>query len=354
MLDPLRLLMALWVLAFHYGWRNTGAAPVEETGLGLVAEYGFLGVAIFFAISGYVIAWSADGALGRGVERWAAVNRFARGRVVRLWPAFAVCVTVTAVFTALLADPRYPVSLAAWAANLTFLPQAFGHGFMDGAYWSIVYEIVFYGWVAILMASGLYARALAPVCAVWLVLAGVNEIGLQHGGLRSLFLTDAAGCFVFGLALRRWDVTRRAVWLWLIAAAAIASVGHSLERGAYAWETYGVAMSPTALALVTLGGLTGLRAATLWRPTWLDRPSIVWLGALTYPLYLLHQHIGDMVMVRMGDVPFASKAMLATGMAFALAALVVRVEPVLQRGVRRLLANPFGWRLAQTAGARPR
>jgi peptidoglycan/LPS O-acetylase OafA/YrhL len=49
------------------------------------ARYGFLGVPIFFIISGYVIAYSA--------ERTAAA--FAIARVSRIYPTFLFCMTLT-------------------------------------------------------------------------------------------------------------------------------------------------------------------------------------------------------------------------------------------------------------------
>src|SRR5947207_914576 len=151
-LDLLRLLAALAVVVFHYAYRGAAADEFTKVSLPIlepVAKYGWFGVELFFVISGFVIAWSA---LGR-----TAVD-FGIARAARLWPAFVACTTVTFVVTYCLGAPPFETSFVQWAANLTMLAPAFGQPFMDGSYWSIVLEIVFYGWMALFVALGLFPR----------------------------------------------------------------------------------------------------------------------------------------------------------------------------------------------------
>jgi len=75
-LDLLRLVAALAVVLFHYLFRGgiTGDLDVEYAAAAPFAIYGYLGVSLFFLISGFVIAWSAE---GRTWQEF-AVARFAR------------------------------------------------------------------------------------------------------------------------------------------------------------------------------------------------------------------------------------------------------------------------------------
>jgi peptidoglycan/LPS O-acetylase OafA/YrhL len=62
-LDLLRLVAVLGVVLFHYGFR--GPTGLEQTYVALpelaaFARYGFLGMPVFFVISGFVIAYSAE------------------------------------------------------------------------------------------------------------------------------------------------------------------------------------------------------------------------------------------------------------------------------------------------------
>src|SRR5688500_9785081 len=64
-LDLLRLAAVVAVILYHYGFWGpvsaTGISQVALPALAPVGQYGFLGVSVFFAISGFVIAYSAEG-----------------------------------------------------------------------------------------------------------------------------------------------------------------------------------------------------------------------------------------------------------------------------------------------------
>ena len=148
-LDLLRLFSAAMVLLFHYGFRM--AISGEGGGVGFpelapVAMWCDTGLLVFFAISGYVIALSAENR---------SAYDFAAGRVARLWPTFVTCATVTALV--LLAWPVAGIptpTVPQWLAQFIIVSRLAGQPFMDGAYWTIVYEIVFYGWVFLLLCAG--------------------------------------------------------------------------------------------------------------------------------------------------------------------------------------------------------
>jgi peptidoglycan/LPS O-acetylase OafA/YrhL len=74
------------------------------------AQYGFLGVPIFFTISGFVIAYSAEGRTPVG---------FAIARFSRIYPTFLFCMTLTFATILLLGGTNFQVNLAQWFANLS-------------------------------------------------------------------------------------------------------------------------------------------------------------------------------------------------------------------------------------------
>ncbi|MET4177828.1 peptidoglycan/LPS O-acetylase OafA/YrhL [Bradyrhizobium sp. LA6.1] len=81
-LDLLRLVAVGAVVLYHYGFwgaASHGVAQVALPALAPVAQYGFLGVPVFFAISGFVIAYSAEGRTPVG---------FAIARFSRIYPAY--------------------------------------------------------------------------------------------------------------------------------------------------------------------------------------------------------------------------------------------------------------------------
>lgn len=284
-LDLLRLIAAVAVAAFHYLFRGPiadGYLTVSYPEAAPLAIFGYLGVRLFFLISGFVIAWSAEGR---------DVVSFALARFVRLWPGFAICMAITFVVMATAAHPAFPVTWAQFVANLTMFAPAFGQPFMDGAYWSIVLEIVFYFWVALAVLAGLFDRRRLELVAAWLVVAVANEFVVGSEALRNLFVTEYAGFFAGGiLAYDMMARGRRPEALALFAAAFLFSAASLFSGRAWMLEHYGEALSPLALvvsAFAVYAIFLGALAVDI-------RPSraTALLGALTYPLYLLHQHVG--------------------------------------------------------------
>ncbi len=115
-----------------------------------VAIWFDIGLLIFFAISGYVITLSSEGR---------SAYEFAVGRVARLWPTFVLCASVTAVVLTAWPVPGLPTpTVKQWFAHLVINARVLGQPFLDGAYWTIAYEVIFYGWVFLLIAIGWFDR----------------------------------------------------------------------------------------------------------------------------------------------------------------------------------------------------
>jgi peptidoglycan/LPS O-acetylase OafA/YrhL len=151
------------------------------------ASHGYLGVQIFFMVSGYVITQSAIGRT-RG--------QFVFARVVRLWPAFLICLGLTVI--ALAVAGRSPAGIV--FGNITMLPRVFGVPYVDDVYWSLMYEIFFYAAVAIMVGSGDFARRLLPFTASRLGLSLVDQV-VHLSKLRVLLALEFAPYFAVGISL---------------------------------------------------------------------------------------------------------------------------------------------------------
>ena len=286
-LDVLRFVAAFSVLAFHYLFRGSAAPAVLDVGYPEVASlalYGYLGVNLFFMISGFVIAWSAE---GRGAVTF-AVLRFAR-----LYPAFVVCMSLSFVVAAVASDARFPVSATQWIANLFIFAPAAGQSFVDGVYWSIVLELIFYGWMTLVIATGLFKTRFLALVAGWLLLSACNEFVLDSGALRVLLVTEYSGWFAVGILvhrLRSAGLSANAVVL--LVAAMVLATATSFRTRDWMMDHYGVALADAQLIVAVLGAfiifLATVRFGSALRPSSL----LLAVGGVTYPLYLLHQNIG--------------------------------------------------------------
>jgi peptidoglycan/LPS O-acetylase OafA/YrhL len=156
-IDLLRFIAALMVVIFHYAFRGQAQgekSPMKYPLLDGVAQYGYLGVELFFMISGFVILMTAANG---------DLRRFVSSRVVRLYPAFWVACALTFLITLTFGGPRFTATWGQWAANMTLMAEFLSVASIDGAYWSLYVEMRFYLLVAIVLWFGGIARA--EICA---------------------------------------------------------------------------------------------------------------------------------------------------------------------------------------------
>lgn len=294
-LDILRLVSAVLVLAYHYGFRM--AVSGEGGGVGFqelspVAMWLDSGLLIFFAISGYVITLSAEGR---------AAFDFAVGRVARLWPTFVLCASATAIVLYNWPIPGLPTpTVKQWLAHLVINARALGQPFFDGAYWTIAYEVMFYGWVFVFIALGWFKKHWKTIVVSWLVLSLANELRIDSEVLRKLFITEYAGYFVFGMTLYKLRQEQTTDALLILAASILWATATPFIIEPKFYEMYAIHRSAAGLALIGPIAVSCV-ALCVMLPTLPIRPAIATgIGGLTYPLYLLHQNIGYATFARFG------------------------------------------------------
>ena len=330
-LDLLRMIAVLAVIAFHFGYRG----PATFTGAGValpdianLAKYGYLGVQLFFVISGFVIAYSAEGRTS---------TAFAIARVARIYPGFLFCMTATFLATLAFGAPRFDATVSQWAANLLIAAPALYQPYMDSAYWTIVCEVIFYAWVYLLIASGLFRRRIDVVVLIWLALSLLNETALQSHAVRKLFLTDQSAFFAAGLLLYEIFKGRRdAVLQCLFGLATAGAVLQGLANVQWLREHYMTAFDDWTVATLCLISILVVTLAVRVRRLPLPPGVIVAIGGLTYPLYLLHQQVGYIALQQLGG-HVTPKGILVVVIIAALIAASWAVWRYIERPAQRLL-----------------
>jgi peptidoglycan/LPS O-acetylase OafA/YrhL len=103
--DLLRFLAVIGVVFFHYAFRGYASEGMTTMPYPLapIAKYGYFGVHLFFIISGFVIMLSASSG---------NLRNFIISRIVRLYPAFWICCTITFLFVLIMGAPRYTASFS--------------------------------------------------------------------------------------------------------------------------------------------------------------------------------------------------------------------------------------------------
>src|SRR3546814_16016616 len=57
--------------------------------------------------------------------------------------------------------------------------RALGQPFLDGAYWTIAYEVMFYGWVFVFITLGWFKKYWQAIVVCWLALSVANELRID-------------------------------------------------------------------------------------------------------------------------------------------------------------------------------
>lgn len=334
-LDGLRFLAALAVVMFHYAFRGEAVGVMPPLGLphwvAAASQHGYLGVNLFFMISGFVIAWSAH-------ERQAP--DFAAARLARLYPAYLAAMTVTFMLTLQFGAPHFSADWPQYLGNLTMLAPLFGQPFMDGAYWSIVLELFFYAWVFLFLALGIFEKHCTRIVLIWLTIALFNEHLFHIKAIRVVFLTEFAGFFSAGILLYRWRAgLADLATLPLIALSLGVSIRTSLNLLPVIEDNYQTHYSGLLTAVLVSLLYAVMFAATAPRPSRLPRELLLPLGAISYPLYLVHQHIGYMAFNSLAGMVsgFAALALVTVCVIASSAMIWLAVERPLGPILRRIL-----------------
>lgn len=343
-LDLLRFGCALLVLAFHWGngfafrpppggQALLGGMPVDS-GWAPFVNSGWIGVELFFVVSGFVIAWSAEGS---------GAAAFARRRFLRLVPAAWLCASVTAAALLAFGALAPGTVIALWLGSLLFWPM-FG---IDPSYWTLAIEVNFYLLVAVSLRGGATLGRIERVGALLGVASAAYWIAGYFAPIppatdRIVQLTLLPhGCFfALGILIRsRQQLARRPLWfVWLAPACVAALIEIEAHRIVMNGDT--PAYLPPLL-LFLLGLLPILFAGRLqpWLARRADPSRAATLGLMTYPLYLLHQELGAVLiggMLHLG-IAYWPAAAAAFAVMLALSWAVVRLgEPRVRAALKRL------------------
>jgi peptidoglycan/LPS O-acetylase OafA/YrhL len=342
-LDGLRLVAALMVAAYHYGGRDGevseawGSSPKEQfPTLHEYFAYGCLGVQVFFVISGFVICMSGWGR---------PLKSFFASRASRLLPAYWVAVVlVTAVF-ALPMVAYHAVSPSDALVNLTMLQMPLGVDRVLGVCWTLWAEVRFYALFALcVVLPGANRRRVIMFCAGWM-LATVIAQNANMPLLDIVVMPEYAPFFIGGVGLYLVHLDRRDAYGWGIVAVswligqhfAVQGLWHAPDAGGFSYR------SSLGIMLVVTFGFVAVAAIALGWLRWANWRWLTVAGALTYPFYLVHEHLGWVVIHALHrglGLPSAATFSLTVASMLLLAWLLNQyVEKPLTPRLRALLAK---------------
>lgn len=303
LLDAVRFFAAFWVMNFHY-----------LLGLGLSNDlhwyrYGNLGVQLFFIISGFVIVQSLQNK---------SFKEFTSGRFLRLFPLFWICCTATYLLT-LLVPGANNLEAFEYARSMTMVGDMFNEFFtfgrlIDPSYWTLAVELLFYAGIAIFTVLFSFKK-IRYFLASWLLLSTLAFVfNVNQDFYVKLALVSHASYFIFGgtLALicskqakniyeKYFDITL------LFASAFFATYIHPKALPQYITQNLHDEKIVTILHIIFfISVLFLVYVSPLIKNTRSIKLFII-LGGMTYPLYLLHQTIGNTLINYATDILMISR-----------------------------------------------
>lgn len=279
-LDLFRFFAAMAVVLYHYTARGVDGGFPQ---LAQWTQFGYLGVPLFFMISGFVIANSAD-------RRTA--TEFLISRAARLYPAFWIGLVFTCFVVFLLGGKVIPVTQV--SANATMFNDYLGIANVDGVYWTLQAEIKFYACVFLLMLVGAFNRY-----HIWLpIWVSITLLYIITGqpSLMSWFISPSYSPFFISGAcfyLMRENPKSNVVLISLALSFAMCVYQATQQVSSFIPVAAAFDMGVAALLVVIFHLLFLL--LSMDRLTLQYRSLYIILGGITYPLYLIHNRAGKLI-----------------------------------------------------------
>ena len=356
-LDLLRFLAATSVMLFHLGvasWALPAflgtqivAGAVKYPELLSFAWSGFVGVEIFFVISGVVIAYSAAEA---------SASTFLRSRILRLYPAVWICAPLS--------------TIALWGSGVESKHQLI-RGFIDSAlllpfgpwadavYWTLGIEMAFYGIIFALLAASSFEMIWIVCWVIGSVSAAYWIVGwfmapsflMTHLWDRWLDLSLVSYGIYFALGILLYLVRISGVSKKKIGFGATLLIAAAIEISYKArFANVSMALNFTLPATVPIIIFFAAMGAAITSLYWNARPgparALRVVGLATYPLYLIHDYCGAAVLQMIGG-RLGINRLLSLGITIVLcvtASILIATiaEPLVRKQLRLFLEKVSG------------
>lgn len=275
-LDAIRGIAAISVVLYHYTFRYLKLYP-HEFDTYYKFSYGNLGVELFFILSGFVIFMS--------LQKAKNPFEFLTKRFIRLYPTYWIAMIFTFLVVSQFGLAGREITINEFLINTTMLQYGVQIPSVDGVYWSLFHELMFY----FLMAAAfrlVVSRYLMVFSLLWLALSlfnnyyhitGVNLLlNLQY---TPLFL---AGIYFYKLTSK--EKSKINIIMPLICCVVYLIIIKSDSDRIFNER------------LIVLGFFFMFYLNSFNRLKFISLKPLIFLGHISYALYLIHQNFGYVIL----------------------------------------------------------
>lgn len=313
LIDVLRFFAAISVMFFHYFSTYLNGGNLFNIWI----KYGYLGVELFFIVSGFVIYFSIS----------ENIKKYFIGRFVRLYPMFWVACTITYITTIVfkyLDHQIISLPFYKYLFNLLIINNGKVANMIDGSYWTLTIEIMFYIYIGMFVLL-FKKKNISWFYYMWTLLTIiVFTFNLQEFFISKLALVRYSPYFVFGgtLAILIEDYKNsksvttdkffklKNLIILLVTFLLPHYINYKLQIHSTPSNNFGIFDTNGTIIIILIFVIATL--AVLISNRIKNRTIVniaVTIGGMTYPIYLLHNKIGSLVIeyfAEFGRFNFAS------------------------------------------------
>ena len=299
-LDALRGIAAISVVFFHYFYRYNELYGHENTHTNW-AHWGEYGVQLFFMISGFVIYWT--------LNRINSPIDFIVSRFSRLYPVYWFCALLTLSFISILGLPGREIETLSAVANILMFHGYLGVKSIDGVYWTLVVELTFYFWVFCFYLTGQLKRA-EIIFGMFLIVAILESSSIinLNPHLKNILMLEHISFFIAGICFYKIVNKVHNKWTYGILLLSLITT---------------VSTFSLDLSLLFLVFYVTFYIAITTKTKFLAYKPLLFLGGISYPLYLVHQNIGYVIINKFYAYGFNPYLSIATAISVSIVLAVV-------------------------------
>jgi peptidoglycan/LPS O-acetylase OafA/YrhL len=314
-LDALRGLAAISVLLYHY---TTGFDKhIGPHNVIVYFPHGGLGVNLFFIISGFVIFMTLK-----------KVNRsmdFIVSRFSRLFPAYWVAGILTFMIVSIGGLSGLEVSLKDALINLTMLANWFTVPYIDPVYWTLSVELSFYVIMLIIYRTNML-KNIDIIAIVWLIIIFIIRF------IKYLFNLELPMPIIISICLWWANFFIAGIMFYKIKNKKASLINHIIIIWCY---IYCISLKTDISQMLINAVYFGFFYFFCYgRLSFIVRKSLLFLGLISYPLYLIHANVGYVIIRNLNKIAMNPNisVMIATVCALSLAWLIHRFveKPAMQ------------------------
>lgn len=280
-LDVFRGIAALLVVIFHYTTRyddkygHVGALLFK-------LPFGYFGVHFFFVISGFVIFMT--------IKNTNKSMDFIVSRFSRLYPAYWFAVGLTSILMLSYGLPDKSLTFSQIIVNLSMLHEFVNVDSVDGVYWTLTRELMFYAWILFLFKLGLTDK-IVYVISAWLSLQLISSIVEHTFGYFPWKITfflnlEYANLFSAGIIFYLLKNNLQSTYLHFLIVLCL--FNQYIRYG----EELTILLS-TVYLMFYLFVYDKLKFICI--------SPLLFLGSISYSLYLIHENIGFMLIKKLSE-----------------------------------------------------